>query len=93
MGKVTLGKAVEDIKTEVQEVEENQKEVVVKTEIKKPNQIPIKNDFQNGIDLNVDETKFVLAKLAQMQYTGVEIEFIYHLLQKLQNHLQSLLNK
>ena len=48
---------------------------------------------ESGLSLSLDETKFILAKLAQMQYSGVEIEFIYHLLQKLQNHLQYLMTK
>ena len=52
-----------------------------------------KINLEGGLKLSLDETKFILAKLAQMEYKGVEIEFIYHLLQKLQNHLQLLLNK
>tara|TARA_B100000287_G_scaffold9780_1_gene9926 strand:- start:1234 stop:1476 length:243 start_codon:yes stop_codon:yes gene_type:complete len=77
MGATTLGDTVEKIK-----VEDSVKEQPKPTE---------KVDV--GLGLNLDETKFVLAKLAQMEYKGVEIEFIYHLLQKLQNHLQYLLTK
>ena len=53
----------------------------------------IKEEEFDDLDLNFDETKFILAKLAQMEYKGVEIEFIYFLLQKLQNHLQYLITK
>jgi len=50
-------------------------------------------DIKNGLDLSIDETKFILAKLAQMEYKGVEIEFIYLLLGKIQIYLQESLDK
>ena len=77
MGATTLGDTVEKIK-EKESVKEDPK--------------PLKK-LKKGLDLNLDETKFILAKLAQMEYKGVEIEFIYFLLQKLQNHLQYLITK
>ena len=77
MGATTLGDTVEKIKEE-ESVKQNPK--------------PLK-ELKAGLNLNLDETKFILAKLAQMEYKGVEIEFIYFLLQKLQNHLQYLITK
>ena len=50
-------------------------------------------EIKNGLDLSIDETKFILAKLAQMEYKGVEIEFIYLLLGKIQIYLQESLDK
>tara|TARA_B100000902_G_C27283245_1_gene903002 strand:+ start:1636 stop:1842 length:207 start_codon:yes stop_codon:yes gene_type:complete len=41
-------------------------------------------------DLNIDEVKFILAKLAQVEFKGVEIEFTYNLIVKLQEHFKYL---
>jgi len=41
-------------------------------------------------DLTVDEVKFILAKLAQIEFKGVEIEFTYNLIVKLQEYYKSL---
>ena len=41
-------------------------------------------------DLNIDEVKFILAKLAQVEFKGVEIEFTYNLIVKLQEHYKYL---
>ena len=41
-------------------------------------------------DLNVDEVKFILAKIAQVEFKGVEIEFTYNLIVKLQEHFKYL---
>ena len=41
-------------------------------------------------DLNVDEVKFILAKIAQVEFKGVEIEFTYNLIVKLQEHYKYL---
>tara|TARA_B100000287_G_C20487422_1_gene723674 strand:+ start:620 stop:874 length:255 start_codon:yes stop_codon:yes gene_type:complete len=81
MGATTLGSAVNKVKDELE------------TEEKKIVKDMPKVQPESGLSLSLDETKFILAKLAQMQYSGVEIEFIYHLLQKLQNHLQYLMTK
>ena len=89
MGKVTLGKSVEELKAEEQKKSEDNKS---EDKVESVKEIP-KINLEGGLKLSLDETKFILAKLAQMEYKGVEIEFIYHLLQKLQNHLQLLLNK
>ena len=36
------------------------------------------------LDLNGDEIKFLLAKIAQLDFKGVEIEFAYNMIVKLQ---------
>ena len=41
-------------------------------------------------DLNIDEVKFILAKIAQVEFKGVEIEFTYNLIVKLQEHYKYL---
>ena len=41
-------------------------------------------------DLTGDEVKFILAKLAQIEFKGVEIEFTYNLIVKLQEYYKSL---
>ena len=36
------------------------------------------------IELSADEIKFLLAKIAQLEFKGVEIEFAYNMIVKLQ---------
>ena len=43
-----------------------------------------------NFDLSLDEIKFILAKLAQIEFKGVEIEFTYNLIVKLQEHFKYL---
>ena len=43
-----------------------------------------------NFDLTSDEVKFILAKLAQIEFKGVEIEFTYNLIVKLQEYYKSL---
>jgi len=43
-----------------------------------------------NFDLSLDEIKFILAKLAQIEFKGVEIEFTYNLIVKLQEHFRYL---
>ena len=45
---------------------------------------------KQNFDLTIDEVKFVLAKLAQVEFRGVEIEFTYNLIVKLQEHFKYL---
>ena len=45
---------------------------------------------EKKFDLNLDEIKFILAKLADMEFKGVEIEFTYNLIVKLQEHFKYL---
>jgi hypothetical protein len=49
-----------------------------------------KQENKSNFDLNVDEIKFILAKLAQIEFKGVEIEFTYNLIVKLQEHFRYL---
>tara|TARA_Y100000310_G_scaffold311062_1_gene356977 strand:+ start:50 stop:265 length:216 start_codon:yes stop_codon:yes gene_type:complete len=46
-----------------------------------------------NFDLSLDEIKFILAKLAQIEFKGVEIEFTYNLIVKLQEHFKYLSKK
>jgi hypothetical protein len=62
-----------------------------KKEVVKQEQKILENDI--NFDLNVDEIKFILAKLAQIEFKGVEIEFTYNLIVKLQEHFRYLSKK
>ena len=48
------------------------------------------NDELKAIRPTIDEVKFILAKLAQVEFKGVEIEFTYNLIVKLQEHFKYL---
>ena len=52
-----------------------------------PNQ---EQENEVNFDLSLDEIKFILAKLAQIEFKGVEIEFTYNLIVKLQEHFRYL---
>tara|TARA_Y100001973_G_C5157836_1_gene311839 strand:+ start:723 stop:944 length:222 start_codon:yes stop_codon:yes gene_type:complete len=59
--------------------------------------VPKENKQPNVVDekifnLSSDEVKFILAKLAQIEFKGVEIEFTYNLIVKLQEYYK-ILNK
>ena len=41
-------------------------------------------------DYSKDEVKFILAKIAEVEFKGVEIEFTYNLIVKLQEHFKYL---
>tara|TARA_B100000614_G_scaffold244391_1_gene248505 strand:+ start:171 stop:377 length:207 start_codon:yes stop_codon:yes gene_type:complete len=56
--------------------------------IKKEKTKVIENEKK--FDLTKDEVKFILAKLAQIEFKGVEIEFTYNLIVKLQEHFKYL---
>ena len=45
---------------------------------------------EKKFDLTKDEVKFILAKIAQVEFKGVEIEFTYNLIVKLQEHFKYL---
>ena len=49
-----------------------------------------KQENEPNFQLSVDEIKFILAKLAQIEFKGVEIEFTYNLIVKLQEHFKYL---
>ena len=53
------------------------------------NKQPVEVDDKK-FDLTSDEDKFILAKLAQIEFKGVEIEFTYNLIVKLQEYYKSL---
>ena len=53
------------------------------------NKQPVEVDDKK-FDLTSDEVKFILAKLAQIEFKGVEIEFTYNLIVKLQEYYKSL---
>ena len=53
------------------------------------NKQPVEVDDKK-FDLTSDEVKFILAKLAQIEFKGVEIEFTYNLIIKLQEYYKSL---
>ena len=52
-----------------------------------------KKQEQPKFDLTLDEVKFILAKLADVEFKGVEIEFTYNLIIKLQEHFKYLSKK
>ena len=52
------------------------------------NKQPVEVDDKK-FDLTSDEVKFILAKLAQIEFKGVEIEFTYNLIVKLQEYYKS----
>ena len=49
-----------------------------------------KNIQQKNFDLTLEEVRFILAKLATIEFKGVEIEFTYNLILKLQEHFKHL---
>jgi len=64
-------------------------QAVSEQSVPKENKQPVKVDGMN-FDLTSDEVKFILAKLAQIEFKGVEIEFTYNLIVKLQEYYKSL---
>jgi len=62
---------------------------VSEQKVSRENKQPVEVDGKN-FDLTVDEVKFILAKLAQIEFKGVEIEFTYNLIVKLQEYYKSL---
>ena len=49
-----------------------------------------KNIQQKDFNLTLEEVRFILAKLATIEFKGVEIEFTYNLILKLQEHFKHL---
>ena len=45
---------------------------------------------EKKFDYSKDEVKFILAKIAQVEFKGLEIEFTYNLIVKLQEHYKYL---
>ena len=74
-----------------------QQEVVSEEEIlKEVQQEVVKEQPKNlktSVELSKDEITMILAKFAQLEFKGVEIELTYNLIVKLQNTYKQLLNK
>ena len=74
-----------------------QQEVVSEEEIRKEvEQEVVKEQPKNlkaSVELSKDEITMILAKFAQLEFKGVEIELTYNLIVKLQNTYKQLLNK
>ena len=72
-------------------------EVVSEEEIRKEvEQEVVKEQPKNlktSVELTRDEITMILAKFAQLDFKGVEIELTYNLIVKLQNTYKQLLNK
>tara|TARA_B100002019_G_C21114557_1_gene520183 strand:+ start:545 stop:799 length:255 start_codon:yes stop_codon:yes gene_type:complete len=50
-------------------------------------------NLNTPVELTKDEITLILAKFAQLDFKGVEIELTYNLIVKLQNTYKQLLNK
>ena len=74
-----------------------QQEVVSEEEIRKEvEQEVVKEQPKNlktSVELSKDEITMILAKFAQLEFKGVEIELTYNLIVKLQNTYKKLLGK
>ena len=72
-------------------------EVVSEKEIRKEvEQEVVKEQPKNlktSVELSKDEITMILAKFAQLEFKGVEIELTYNLIVKLQNTYKKLLSK
>ena len=72
-------------------------EVVSEEEIRKEvEQEVVKEQPKNlktSVELTKDEITMILAKFAQLEFKGVEIELTYNLIVKLQNTYKKLLSK
>ena len=73
-----------------------QQQVVFEEEIKKEVQQEVVNQPKNlktSVELSKDEITMILAKFAQLEFKGVEIELTYNLIVKLQNTYKKLLSQ
>jgi hypothetical protein len=73
-----------------------QKQVVFEEEIKKEVQQEVVKQPKNlktSVELSKDEITMILAKFAQLEFKGVEIELTYNLIVKLQNTYKKLLSQ
>ena len=66
-------------------------QVVSEEEIRKEVEEP--KNLNTSVQLSRDEITLILAKFAQLEFKGVEIELTYNLIVKLQNTYKQLLNK
>ena len=74
-----------------------QQQVVSEEEIRKEVQQEVVKEqpknLKTSVELSKDEITMILAKFAQLEFKGVEIELTYNLIVKLQNTYKQLLNK
>ena len=74
-----------------------QQEVVSEEEIRKEVQQEVVKEqpknFKTSVELSKDEITMILAKFAQLEFKGVEIELTYNLIVKLQNTYKKLLSQ
>ena len=72
-----------------------QQEVVSEEEIRKEVQQEVVKEqpknLKTSVELSKDEITMILAKFAQLEFKGVEIELTYNLIVKLQNTYKKLL--
>jgi hypothetical protein len=73
-----------------------QQEVISEEEIRKEVQQEVVKQPKNlktSVELSKDEITMILAKFAQLEFKGVEIELTYNLIVKLQNTYKKLLSQ
>ena len=74
-----------------------QQEVVSEKEIRKEVQQEVVKEqpknLKTSVELSKDEITMILAKFAQLEFKGVEIELTYNLIVKLQNTYKKLLGQ
>ena len=72
-------------------------QVVSEEEIKKEVQQEVVKEqpknLKTSVELSKDEITMILAKFAQLEFKGVEIELTYNLIVKLQNTYKKLLSQ
>jgi len=71
-------------------------EVVSEEEIRKEVEQEVveqPKDLKTSVELSKDEITMILAKFAQLEFKGVEIELTYNLIVKLQNTYKKLLSQ
>ena len=74
-----------------------QQQVVSEEEIRKEVEQEVVNEqpknLKTSVELSKDEITMILAKFAQLEFKGVEIELTYNLIVKLQNTYKKLLGQ
>ena len=74
-----------------------QQQVISEEEIRKEAQQEVVKEqpknFKTSVELSKDEITMILAKFAQLEFKGVEIELTYNLIVKLQNTYKKLLSQ
>ena len=74
-----------------------QQEVISEEEIRKEVQQEVVKEqpknLKTSVELSKDEITMILAKFAQLEFKGVEIELTYNLIVKLQNTYKKLLSQ